>query len=434
MLNTIHITGFRSLNDFSLSIKSGLNVLVGPNGSGKTNIINALEFISIFIQQDLISAIYELGGVNNVFSREKSGQRQIAIKLHGVFQPSKTSGPVDYFYIMSCSFNEETAAATVEKESITITGQESFGSLSISVSHNGGPTISVEDKISDEGRRLGGPDYISRRSTSLEEDFQFLLPLTEGVRTLSLFSLARRIFSPLLSTVAGELYFGRAYNILPFRARQPDEISQVSGVRPDGTGLSATLSRLAQRKNENTGRKRKFNFPGAENFSNFTLKEITALCGLINPHIQGIEASPQLDQGKHTCILRYGTPQSTINLPLSSASDGIVKWLALVTALYSGAAILGVEEPENFLHPHMQREFIGISRLYALRSRIGFLLISSHSETLINACEPGELVITNFISGETRAKRIESPEAVVEEINKTGFGLAYYYSSGVFDT
>jgi ABC-type uncharacterized transport system ATPase subunit len=36
MITKIQVDGFKSLNDFKLKIKPGLNFFIGPNGSGKT--------------------------------------------------------------------------------------------------------------------------------------------------------------------------------------------------------------------------------------------------------------------------------------------------------------------------------------------------------------------------------------------------------------
>ena len=43
------ISGFRSLIDFQIRLRPGLNVLVGPNGSGKTNFIEFLDFLELFL-------------------------------------------------------------------------------------------------------------------------------------------------------------------------------------------------------------------------------------------------------------------------------------------------------------------------------------------------------------------------------------------------
>lgn len=46
LLKNIKVSGFKSLEGFSLEFHKGLNVIVGPNGSGKTNILSFLEFLS----------------------------------------------------------------------------------------------------------------------------------------------------------------------------------------------------------------------------------------------------------------------------------------------------------------------------------------------------------------------------------------------------
>lgn len=44
-LKSLRIQGFRRLNDLTLSFKSGLNVIVGPNNAGKTAIVDALRVL-----------------------------------------------------------------------------------------------------------------------------------------------------------------------------------------------------------------------------------------------------------------------------------------------------------------------------------------------------------------------------------------------------
>ena len=44
MITKIKVDGFKSLKNFELELHEGLNILVGPNGSGKTNIVLFFEF------------------------------------------------------------------------------------------------------------------------------------------------------------------------------------------------------------------------------------------------------------------------------------------------------------------------------------------------------------------------------------------------------
>ena len=46
MITRLRVDGFRSLSRFDMVVNPGLNILVGPNGSGKTNIVSFLQFLS----------------------------------------------------------------------------------------------------------------------------------------------------------------------------------------------------------------------------------------------------------------------------------------------------------------------------------------------------------------------------------------------------
>jgi len=47
MITAIKVDGFKTLSDFQLNLNPGLNILVGPNRSGKTNIVSFLSFLRI---------------------------------------------------------------------------------------------------------------------------------------------------------------------------------------------------------------------------------------------------------------------------------------------------------------------------------------------------------------------------------------------------
>lgn len=44
MLKRIRITGYRSIRDASIDLDN-INILIGPNGGGKSNFLSALELI-----------------------------------------------------------------------------------------------------------------------------------------------------------------------------------------------------------------------------------------------------------------------------------------------------------------------------------------------------------------------------------------------------
>jgi predicted ATPase len=73
-------------------------------------------------------------------------------------------------------------------------------------------------------------------------------------------------------------------------------------------------------------------------------------------------------------------------------SDGTLKMLAYLTVLYDPepSHFIGIEEPENFLHPRLLPELAEACREASKNSQ---LLITSHSPFLLNAMRPEEVYV-----------------------------------------
>jgi predicted ATPase len=61
----LHVENFRSLRKVSLPL-GPLNVLVGPNGVGKTNVLEVFRFLADMINTDLEPALDQRGGFDEV--------------------------------------------------------------------------------------------------------------------------------------------------------------------------------------------------------------------------------------------------------------------------------------------------------------------------------------------------------------------------------
>ena len=151
---------------------------------------------------------------------------------------------------------------------------------------------------------------------------------------------------------------------------------------------------------------------------------------LVLPELDDIQASADLHSGTYAVTLSIGAGSTAIKIPLQSASDGTIKWLAFASMILVQGPNYSIEEPENFLHPTMQRFFVNLLRDHTgISKRTDFSLISTHSETIINQLSPRELVVFEFSDGKTGCRRLSNPDAVTEQINETGFGLGYYFAA-----
>ena len=44
-ISKVHLKGYKSIRDLEIDFKPGLNIIIGPNGSGKTNFLECLSEI-----------------------------------------------------------------------------------------------------------------------------------------------------------------------------------------------------------------------------------------------------------------------------------------------------------------------------------------------------------------------------------------------------
>src|SRR5487761_1930747 len=73
MLTRIEIDGFKTFERFSLDLAQ-LTAIVGPNASGKSNLFDALRFLSLLAQYDIRTAMQGLRGEpEELFRQTPSG-------------------------------------------------------------------------------------------------------------------------------------------------------------------------------------------------------------------------------------------------------------------------------------------------------------------------------------------------------------------------
>ncbi len=114
------------------------------------------------------------------------------------------------------------------------------------------------------------------------------------------------------------------------------------------------------------------------------------------------------------------------------ASDGTLKLLAYLTVLYDPAPppIVGIEEPENFVHPRLLRVLAEEARQAAGRSQ---LLVTTHSPYFVDALRPKELwVLYRDDEGFTRTVRASEMVRVVAQADAGG-QLGSLWMEGYFE-
>ncbi len=71
MLKKLYIDNYRSFSDTTIEFGQ-FNCLIGPNNAGKSNLIDALEFLDIAIFADIDKAVKDKGGFDRIKNYRKN--------------------------------------------------------------------------------------------------------------------------------------------------------------------------------------------------------------------------------------------------------------------------------------------------------------------------------------------------------------------------
>ncbi|MDV6170182.1 ATP-binding protein [Flavobacterium sp. DG1-102-2] len=444
MITRIEVNGFKSLSQFELNLNKGLNILVGPNGCGKTNIILFFEFLSKITSNQIGYAVSSIGGAGSIFKKIgfEDYDKNIDFKIFGSKKIS-TKKYVTYEYGAKITTSFEKDNIFYSNQSIRLkTGTKFWSSpkdklypskwdfdIDIFYVDN---TIDVTLNSINKSKFRESYFYEEDKEKSFEDTIVNSLkrsnPIYKNIIT-SLFPIIEQ-YSLLIQS---DLIGGETFNIVPTKVKDQEDASTPPGIKKDGSGLATTLYAMKKGKPKETNIWPRFFYfyeKEEKTFDPTTLKQIISYLKLANNTIVDLDVKNDPFDNKLMVKIYIKTGSYDAVLPLSAMSDGTIKWLALITAILTSKTIFSIEEPENFLHPWMQAEIASIMRNHITdKNDESFVIMTTHSESLLNYSQPNEIILISLEDGNTRAKRIKEISIIEEEISNSGYGLGHFYFS-----
>ncbi|MBK6734454.1 MAG: ATP-binding protein [bacterium] len=433
--------------DSSLSIISslhpqpGLNVLIGPNGSGKTNIISFFEFLGTLMERSVSSAVSAAGGAGAVFSKVGAEQYadRIAATIRGNIRLRKNKFMYYEYRFAICMRDAERTIAfesqslKVKIRTVRTTNLHSPPTLAFdldieqSTSESTSAVVHAFD-VSKLGSHVYSRVTTARGKTIAAKEMLSAIMAHPPVHEHSLVPRLRFILDEW-EGVLSDLRGGQVFNISPSQAREPEDSATDPGIKRDGSGLYATLYALSRRQVVRPRRGAIGFGPPRARAPRVSIEDVLKYLRLANESIQDLRVinDPFDNKLQVKVTIGAGGEQGAV-LPLAAMSDGTVKWIALVTAILTNNSFVSIEEPENYLHPWMQAETISLMR--ASLDPEQFILMSTHSETILNNLVPEEVVVVSYRDGASFGRRVTNVAELMSEIQATGFGLGHYYLAG----
>lgn len=386
MITRLQVRNFKSLRETDISL-GPLNVLVGPNMSGKSNIVDAFAFLrEVFFPEanttGISYALAQRGGVNEVLW--KGGEeKRIAIALEAV---DETEPVAEYKYSLELIANP-TNFPTMQNESLkmVLPGKEAelirreSGSVNL---------------INADSKNVGGIGQLGISA------MQYASPSWDGYRFMQW------------------VQRWRFYNLIPPAMKQPSSMSLGEVLTRDGNNLSAYLMWMQTRSPESFGR----------------LNEV--LHDLF-PDVAHVKTIPGQDGKVHLGVTEKGLRKPTT---VWQTSDGFLMLTALLSLIYAPqehrTTLLCIEEPENHLHPRLLETLVALLR-QTRQEAVGSnsaptqVILTTQSPYLVDQFSLDEIIWTEKKNGETTIRHPADKARLKKSIEDKDLGLGDLMFSGV---
>ena len=427
MISRISIKNFKSI--VSASCRLGeFNVLVGANGSGKSNLIKCLDFVSDITKTDLGRAVNIHGGFEGIipkkYSRKEYNRKRIEIdydfKMPSI--PVKGNKQPDYFTV-NHGFelaNTKTYPARVMNEWLHM---EKIRSLALFISTGLKEGVKKDEVDNDDtsffvSRGSQGaidfnvyPNYdsltneqwlewfnlqylrdknvnikeildiIKRRSRVRGEEGQYLDKRKENnLRKYHTFTDPS--FPFLLDNTAQFYGFSnllggiRRYDLVLSNLRSEQKVDTSNQLSADGNNVPTILRDFVSDPSWKP-----------------SLNRIIDSFSAIAPHINGMEAK-DLRTGKE--FIEFIEEQTGRGVESWESSDGSLRALSIMLAVESHPRLgtVLIEEPEQNLHPWAIRTLVAHLKEVA-KERSLQVIITTHSQQVLEVIDPENLIIAS---------------------------------------
>lgn len=367
----LRVRNYRALKDVEFKDVTPLMVLLGPNGSGKSTVFDVFSFLSECFRHGLRQAWDRRGRARELKTRGQDGPVVIELKYR-----ERPDLPLITYHL---AIDEKAGAPYVTEEWL----QWKRG--------NRGRPFRFLECAQGQGRAVSGdmPDAEAERVPVALRS-----PDVIAVNTLGQFAEHPRVAA--LREFITDWHI--SYLSVDDTRGQPEAGPQERLSRT-GDNLANVIQYLKEQHSER-------------------LETIfDTLRGRV-PRLDRIDAEPMQD-GRLLLQLK----DAPFGKPILSryVSDGTLKMLSYLVVLMDPVPprFIGIEEPENFLHPRLLFELAEECRAASERSQ---LLVTTHSPFFLDGVRPGEVrVIYRDEQGYSQVKRAADVQGVQEFVDAGAF-------------
>jgi predicted ATPase len=410
MIRSLHIRNFKSFRNVSLDLTE-LNVLLGPNAAGKSNIVKSLNLLrDVVVTGDVERAISMHGGPMELLSQGAPKTAPISFhvnidlsgvpELHmfGLLHPEEwspqwacyeiefTSGISGKYKVLRENLTFRAAKKVTGKQERAVETQCKV----FSRSHN-----EVSVRTGGSGRYPFGGSKISA----------LVVPTRGQVMPYVFMSRSRPDVQPFFDYISRM----RFYRIDVEKARQLGGQDDAGELKSDGSNLAQMLASMKR----GNGRQQRGFLEGFLDFMRCTI-----------PEFDDYEVVESSGLGKVTISFRIREKGGSAFSPFS-VSDGTIRTICFFLALAyhrPPATVMCFEEPENDVHPYLLDALMSLVKHNFQKTQI---ILTTHSKSVADAVEPRNVFLVSKESGKSIIVRGDSNREILLFCKHYGVGEAW---------
>lgn len=367
-LERLTVTNFRALKQVDFTPLTPLTVLLGPNGSGKSTVFDVFAFLSQCFTEGLRRAWDQRQRFRHLRTRGAAGPITIEIKYR-----EKPASPIITYHL---AVDEAARGPVITREFMQWRRGTSGKPFRFLDFRNGDGEVITGDAPEARDRRgqvrLTGPDILAVNT---------LGQLAENPRAQALREFIVGWHLSYLSAA---------------EAKGSTEAGPQEHLSQTGDNLSNVIQHLRERHPDR-------------------LEQIFTILRRRIPRLEAFDAKV-LENGQLLLTLK----DAPFDEPILAryASDGTLKMLAYLIQLHDPEPprLIGIEEPENFLHPRLLPELAEECDRASARTQ---LIVTTHSPFFVDRLRPEQVwVIYRNVQGYSEVKRVADMPGIADFIRE----------------
>lgn len=422
MLLRLRIQGFKNLQD--VDIRFGpLTCFVGPNGVGKSNIFDAIQFLRHLAEDEIHKAAEAI--------RKPAEGSFSPLDLVTNHDPATTMRVVSDIIVPMEAEDDfgEPVTPTVTLLSYTVAFRFSSDENRLVLvqeelkQHKKGDarqhilfphTAEFRNSIV-RGKRWGtafistGEDSDSARISLHGDAGSRGRPVSAGPSPRTVLGGTNTKEYPTVVAVRREMASWHSVHLEPSSLRTPDRFGETAPVDEHGRHIAATLRRLAREPGAGADAVGEVGHGSAREAG--MQRVCSTAANQLARLVRGVEAvRVREDEVRQQYVVEVRFADSDLWLPPRALSDGTLRYLALVAMQMDARSsrVLCIEEPENGIEPSGVPALIQLLRDYAvdpdepvdpLDNPLRQVILNSHSRDVVGVLDAPDVLFVEAVQG-----------------------------------